>query len=342
MAPVIEGLNWGIFGSFLFLSLLGALAFLIIQPLSKTAIVTIISLFFSVVLEDQSRLQPWLYVYSLLLLSSVFFRGKNTNHLSFQTIFLILAVSYFWSGVQKTNYFFSTEMFPWLADFTGQTSFLQEHAQFGFTVGIVEALAGLALLFKRTRKPAAVTILVVHLFIMISLGPFGHDWNRVVWPWNICFAWILILLVWFIDKGDVCLKPFTKSRYSIFCFVLVGILPVSGIFGYWDHFLSSGYYSCVVPDCIFYYHEDDRSQMPTSSEAFQFHNKGTEEEFILINQWGLNDLGAPMYPEIRVTRQVGKKMCDCATRPEAAGLRINYKNRFTGESETLEIPCGNL
>jgi uncharacterized membrane protein YphA (DoxX/SURF4 family) len=342
LAPVINGLDWGMLSPLLFLCLLGALIFLVVKPMNKTAILTVLAFFFLLVLEDQSRLQPWLYIYSMMLLCSVFFRGENAIRMSFQTILMILAVTYFWSGVQKSNYFFGMEMFPWLAEFTGQTSFLREHPQFGFTVGIVEALAGLSLLFKRTRKPAAVTILVMHLFILISLGPFGHDWNHVVWPWNICYAWILILLVWRIDNKEDRLNPFSRSRYSIFCFVLVGVLPVLGLFERWDHFLSSGYYSCVVPDSIFYYHEDDRPQMPASSEAFQFHNIGTQEEFVLLDQWGLDHLGVPLYPEIRVKKQVGKQMCDCVTRPEDAGIRINYKNRFTGKSVTLEIPCAEL
>lgn len=277
-----------------------------------------------------------------MLLCSVFFRSKNASTLSFQTILMILGMTYFWSGVQKTNFFFGTEMFPWLAEFTGQYSFLRDHPQFGYTVGIIEALAGLALLFKPSRKPAAVTILVMHLFILISLGPFGHNWNHVVWPWNICFAWILILLVWSIDKGNERLHPFTRSRYAIFCFVLAGVIPILGLFERWDHFLSGGYYSCVVAESIFYYHENDRSQMPVSSTSFQYHNKGTEEEFVLLDQWGLDHLAVPLYPEIRVKKKIGKQMCDCVIQPEYAGLRINYKNRFTGKSETLEIPCDEL
>ncbi|MFT5860952.1 MAG: hypothetical protein ACI865_003068 [Flavobacteriaceae bacterium] len=342
MAPVIDGLDFGVFNPVLIFSLLGALVILILKPMSTGVIITTLSLFFLLVLEDQSRLQPWLYLYSIMLLCTVFFRGKNAAHLSFQTIFLILAVTYFWSGVQKTNYFFGTEMFPWLADFTGQEDFLRAHPQFGYAVGITEALAGLALLFKPSRKAGAVVVLVMHLFILGALGPFGHDWNHVVWPWNICFGWILILLVWRIDKDANRLSPFTRARYSLFCFVLVGILPVLGIFDRWDHFLSGGYYSCAVPDSIFYYHENDRSQMPESTAAFQFHNMGTQEEFVLLDQWGLDQLGAPLYPEIRVKKQVAKQMCDCVTMPESAGVRINSKNRFTGKSETLEVSCDEL
>jgi len=255
---------------------------------------------------------------------------------------LILSVTYFWSGVQKTNSFFGTEMFPWLAEFMGQSSYLRDHPQFGYAVGIIEALAGLGLLFRRSRKPAAISILLMHLFILIALGPLGHNWNHVVWPWNICFAWILILLVWFVDKKDDPLNLFKMSRYTLFCVVLTGVIPLLGLFERWDHFLSGGYYSCVVPESIFYYHESDRSQIPASSQLFMFHNKGTHEEFVLLDQWGLDHLGVPLYPEIRVKVKVGKQLCDCVTQPEHAGLRINYKHRFTGKSETLEIPCDEL
>ena len=49
-----------------------------------------------------------------------------------------------------------------------------------------------------------------------------------------------------------------------------------------------------------------------------------------------------MYPEVRIKKQIGKKLCNCVKRPVAAGVRINYKHRFSGESETIEIPCRDL
>ena len=54
------------------------------------------------------------------------------------------------------------------------------------------------------------------------------------------------------------------------------------------------------------------------------------------------EFGETNCTEIRVKVKVGKQLCDCVTQPEHAGLRINYKHRFTGKSETLEIPCDEL
>lgn len=294
------------------------------------------------VLEDQSRLQPWVFLYSLMLLSTVFYKGERAKDFALVTILLILSASYFWSGCQKINFFFGSEMFPWLAEFTGGELFLRNHPQVGYAVGIIEALGGLALVFRPTRKAAVVSLIGVHLFILISLGPLGHNWNQVVWPWNICFATILVLLVSFKKEAVEEAHFFIKSKYYVVCFLLVGALPILGIFGRWDHFLSGGFYSSAVPESIFYYHETDRRKLPESSEAFQYFNKGTEEEFVLLDQWALDHLKVPLYPELRTQIQVGKQLCDCVTQPHYAGLRINYKRRFEGVSETLEIPCEGM
>lgn len=315
---------------------------MLIRPLSKGLISAAVILFLLLVLEDQSRLQPWVFLYSLMLLGTIFFKDEKATKYALATILFILSASYFWSGCQKMNYFFGSEMFPWLAEFTGGELYFRNHPQIGYAVGAFEALGGLALVFRPTRKAAVISLLLIHLFILISLGPFGHNWNAVVWPWNICFATILVLLVWFKKESDEVESFFLKSKYYIVCFLLVGVLPIVGIFGKWDHFLSGGFYSAAVPESIFYYHETDRTKLPESSEAFQYFNKGTEEEFVLLDQWALDHLKVPLYPELRTQIQVGKQLCDCVDQPDFAGLRINYKRRFEGVSETLEIPCKGM
>ena len=83
LAPVINGLDLGMFSPLLFLCLLGALIFLVVKPMNKTAILTVLAFFFLLVLEDQSRLQPWLYIYSMMLLCSVFFSRRERNSFVF-------------------------------------------------------------------------------------------------------------------------------------------------------------------------------------------------------------------------------------------------------------------
>ena len=114
------------------------------------------------------------------------------------------------------------------------------------------------------------------------------------------------------------------------------------MFGKWDHFLSGGFYSSVVPDAIFYYHESDRYKMPKSSENFQLFNVGTEEEFVMLDQWALDHLKVPAYPEVRVKLAVGSQLCDCVSKPGLAGVRIHMRDRWKGQSETIEVPCAEI
>jgi hypothetical protein len=341
-APVFKGLNWGVLGSLMFVGLLTLLIALVIKPLNRVLIVSVVVLLFLLVLEDQSRLQPWVFLYGLILMATVFYRGEDLSKKVLATVLMILGATYFWGGVQKINPFFGIEMFPWLSEFAASSDFFGQHPQIAYISTGLETLAGLALFFRQSRKLAALTLLGLHAFILISLGPFGHNWNHVIWPWNICFASFLLLLIWFQDKEKEPLPSLMRSRYFLFCFVLVGCMPALSIFDKWDHFLSGGFYSATAPEAIFYYHENEQSRMASSSTDFQYFNKGENEEFVLIDQWALDHLGLPLYPEIRVQKQVGKHWCDCMAQPEYAGLRINRKNRFTGESETIEIPCAEL
>lgn len=341
-APVIPGLEWGIFGAILILLAIGGVIGLLFKPLNPPLIISVVALFGFLVLEDQSRLQPWLFLYALMLLTSVGIRGEQALANRLSSLLLLLSMSYFWSGAQKVNFFFGEEMFPWLAAFSGQESFFRAHPQAGYVVGILEAAAGLSLLFRPTRKVGAVVLLLMHAFILISLGPLGHDWNPVVWPWNLCFAAILVLLVWVPQKIKAPKFTFPTSGYTWVCLVLVGILPVLGLFGKWDHFLSGGFYSAVVPESTFYFHEQDRDKLPASSADFLLFYTDTQEEFVLLDQWALAHLGVPLYPEMRVKKQIGKKLCACIDQPESAGLRINHKHRFSGKSETIVLGCEEL
>lgn len=341
LAPMIPGLNWANMGTIMYITLLVSLVLLLIRPLEKRFTILVVVLSFLLVLEDENRLQPWLYLYAFMLLSSVLSSGHSIERQALYNIFLILGLSYFWSGVQKVNLFFGIEMFPWLAEFTGQGTFLRNHPFVGCAIGMTEGLAGLCLFIRKLRKMAGLVIILMHSFILIALGPLGHNWNQVVWPWNICFATILSLLIWS-NPGQF--KPFRPSRlsYRIVCLLVLGVFPVAGIFGHWDHFLSGGFYSCVVPEAIFYYHEDDRDRIPSSSVPFQMFNRGTQEEFVLLDQWALDHLKVPVYPEMRTKKKLGAALCDCVTHLGSAGVRINSKDRFTGKSETIELSCEEL
>jgi hypothetical protein len=102
-------------------------------------------------LQDQSRWQPWYYQY-LLLFAAVALAGRGRPESALHTCRLIVAATYFWSGIAKLNANFFTAVFPSLFGplLTTVPPFLSHLA---FLAPMVECGAGIGLLTTRFRKP---------------------------------------------------------------------------------------------------------------------------------------------------------------------------------------------
>jgi hypothetical protein len=59
---------------------------------------------------------------------------------------------------------------------------------FGMLVPAFEILIGIALLNKGFRKLGVIMAVSMSLFLLTVLGPLGHNWNSVVWPWDIAMV----------------------------------------------------------------------------------------------------------------------------------------------------------
>src|SRR5690242_2718843 len=78
---------------------------LLFRPFSKLLIGFIICIFFIFILEDITRFQPWVYMFALMLFSVAILKPKGEEVTLF-AIRVILAGTYFWSGMQKINHSF--------------------------------------------------------------------------------------------------------------------------------------------------------------------------------------------------------------------------------------------
>ncbi|MCX6296933.1 MAG: hypothetical protein NTX97_12905 [Bacteroidetes bacterium] len=150
---------------------------------------------------DQNRWQPWFYQYMMMffIVSFFNFRCDDTRHQHAITTILKLMIGaiYFWSGLQKLNPHFLSETFPWLME--PITKHLGEGAikdlnWVGKSFPIIETLTGIVLFISPVKKMAVILIFLMHIFILFVLGPFGQNYNPVVWPWNVAmmlFSFIL-------------------------------------------------------------------------------------------------------------------------------------------------------
>ena len=91
---------------------------------------------------------------------------------------------YVWRGSFKINPDFP-DVFAWmLGPIAELNPANDEIITAAITVGLLELLMGAVLLVRKTSRIAVVGLSAMHISILYLIGPFGLDWNAVVWPWN--------------------------------------------------------------------------------------------------------------------------------------------------------------
>lgn len=278
---------------------------------------------------DQSRWQPYFILFMamlacLLVLPFEKRRPGSPSQMEWALlpIRLLVAFTYIYSGLQKFNVRFQTNVFPWmLAPLHRMIHFDVNSlngrwiAAMALGAAAVEALGGALLLFRRTRRPAALFLVAMHCFILLMIGPFGYRWNAVVWPWNVAMILVLWALFWrrqasswptpnLISRGwwreAIKRSPFLLPAVLF----LFGVMPILSFFGRWDSYLSFSLYSGALCDCEIQIDPEDYARMPPAAR------KATEADSGLLDltDWTTAELGAMPYPEHRIALNVCKSL----------------------------------
>jgi uncharacterized membrane protein YphA (DoxX/SURF4 family) len=332
--------HYGVFSDGLFLGLLVAsLAALIFKPYSKLLIGLVISIFILLVLEDITRFQPWLYMYGLMLLSVAFTKPKESEQQILFIIRIMLVGTYFWSGIQKFNHAFTVEIFPWLMHPFGLQSFFEQHHRLAYGVSLIEIVGSIGLLSRKYQKYAGIVLIIMHLILLYALGPLGNSWNKLIWPWNAALIGVLVLLI--TDKnydGLVEFTPLIKSVWFIIVFILTCIMLAFNFFGCWDYDLSGSLYSGNIPRAEFYFVPNEKNNVPNSAEniAIELIVSHSEKE-LKIDQWALNELNTPVYPEERYYVRIGAYLSGKVAQSSSAFLLIYEKEKFSSKQRVLQI-----
>lgn len=292
LKPVPSPYDWILFG--VALAALAACAF------TSRLIPIFAVLAIALTVTDQSRLQPWFYQYFFLLLG-VAFAAPNACR-------LIVAMVYFWSGIQKINAGFVNDVFPWMLE-----PFLRHlpHAAaklvhpLSLAAPFVEAAIGLALLTRKARTAGIAAALAMHLLILISL--IGQNHNLVVWPWNLAMAAFVVILFW---KSDAVVGTY-ENWFQFVAMLLFGIAPVLSFFGYWDHYLSSAMYASTGSQAMIYFSDQNLEKFPDGIAAYA-REETKEIDSIDIAEWSWDELKVPPYPEARIFRNIGRSLCGYA------------------------------
>jgi hypothetical protein len=293
------------------------------------------------VLGDTSRLQPWFYQYSFMLLALCLYGwGRVGTTDTLNACRLIVVATYFWSGLQKANAGFFEVTYPWLVG--PLTERLPDWASpallsGAYAVPAVEAAIGIGLLTRRFRKPAVVGALLMHAFIMLCVGPWGNDHNTVVWPWNFAMSAFVLVLFWRARDEPSPSKILGPGRSLSLGFALraavlalFALMPLFSFFGLWDSYLSSSLYSGA------------------SKQGYVMEWDGSDWQGTGIGNLAVQELNTPAYPEERIFKSVfAQRWCEAegparTDRPEPV-LRIDGRPAIlSGERPSEFYGCDDI
>jgi len=298
--------------------LVAALAALVIAKRPTPYLFAAVGTLVPLVCLDQTRLQPWVYQYLMLLivltLTDWQTGGVRASGHARCLSQLIMAALYFWSGVQKLNITFAREVLPnVLAPLQGVPGATHvPRAALG--VALAEALIGCGLLFRRTRGLCVWLAVAMHGLVLGLL--VSRDYNSVVWAWNAALAFMVVVLFrrseaspWrrFVKRG----AGDGRARLAQVLAVASALLPALSFWGWWDMNLSGALYSGNTAVAVVRVDRQVYEKLPEMAKRQAFTTRSGELMLPLL-EWSMAELNVPPYPEARVYRQVAREVCKLA------------------------------
>jgi hypothetical protein len=316
-------------------------------------------------LSDQMRWQPWAYQY-LWMLGAVALGAQGNQPadqpstfrtLSLNTARLVVACTYFWSGVQKLNSDFSSAIFPYLVKpLTPHLPSVLAHflAATGPAVPVLEAAFGVGLLFPRVRKFAVAGAIGMHAFILASIGPWGHNYNSVVWPWNLAMVSFLLILfgpgsrsisagliLW---PASVLPPPHARSVagwYAKAAVLAVGLLPALSLINRWDAYHSFALYSGFTNDGLVEMRTTFADRLPKPVLYHVFVSKKPGMTNMYLAEWSMDELNVPINPEPRIYKAIGRYFCAQEKTPGEVNISLYERHNWFG-GHKLDFDCATL
>ena len=321
------------------------------------------------VMLDQHRLQPWVYQFVVL---AIIMAGCPARQ-ALKLIRLLAASIYIYSAVSKFDYqFMHTLGREFLSTLLGYVGLHSENWPHSVELSLIvalpvgELLVGLGLLVPQTRRIAAMFAIVLHVSLLLILGPWGLGHKAGVLIWNLFFieqAWRLFLARGkaidssdSVDASDVVDvtrtdQPADSSTARLaelgatitVWFVL--LFPLTAAFGLCDHWPAWELYSPRSSRAQVYVHETARTTLPADLQQHLIAVQGDDQwQRLRIDQWSLDELDAPIYPQDRFQIAVALAIAQRYELDRSVRvLRQSASDRFTGErSEQMIVGTEQL
>jgi len=263
------------------------------------------------VAEDQMRLQPWVYLYFLIFLPFAFSQQPGGAGFISRYLQWIFVACYLWSGVHKINPNFIDKTFQDMMSHLFGIALAERYKIFGYIIPFIEITIALLLVFVKTRKAGVVAAVGAHLFILLYLSPFGIDRNYVVYPWNVAMMFGAVLLFWGNEEAIFAVpKAMAWRAFQLGSLVLLFFLPLLNRVGRWDHYLSFSLYADKTHHLFIAIEETEAKKLNGVYDNDVVTLPGVSGGRIIgADQWSMNELHVPVYPETRIFNAIARQFC---------------------------------
>jgi hypothetical protein len=328
-----------------FSSLFALLASIIFTTQPRKLVLIFLVLAGLLSLWDQTRWQPWFYLYFFMLAAIGFCGWKQSEAYGRQAALgacrLMIVCTYFWSGAQKLNASFIKETWPDMARVVAGhlPAGMRGLMTTALAIPLVEMAIAVGLATRRYRPIAVASAIATHLFVLLLLISSGE--NAVVWPWNLAMVLFVLILFWR-DKETSPRRIIVGGRFHAFVFLLFAVAPAFSFSDLWDSYLSAALYSGNTDQAVIYLSPAAIDHMPA---AIHPHIWTSSQPFFLdANRWSYGELNVPLYPEPRVYKKIAQRVCAYAGNSSSdIRLRIKQKpNPLTGIRKSEFYDCDHI
>ena len=269
------------------------------------------------VIEDQFRLQPWMYQFLLMgfaLAACPPEKGRGLGR-------LFLIALYFHSALSKMDVGFVNENGREFLSQLGRPLGRWGPASWSEDARSLAAMAmpagemavAFALFYRPTRRLGVAGAVLMHVTLIGILGPWGLRHSTIVLIWN---AALILEVVASFASSPIAAEPPSAGRYPLastasILVILAAFLPFGERWGLWDTWPSFGLYASHN-ERMWLVHEGGGpvdGYPPAIQAQFQRCIDGTRRyQRLHINEWSLDERGVPTYPQGRAMNGVAEAL----------------------------------
>lgn len=295
---------------------LGCIALFIKPRLKIVARLVVASLVF-LILEDELRWQPFIYMYMFILFALSFYRREQKDGLA-AVRYMVIGI-YFWAGFYKISWLFVLSIFPWFVAPLGLNPIFVFWV--GCAVPFIESLIGVFLLFKKTRVYGVVLASCMLIVVLLCLGPLGSNWGAIVWPWNVLLHVIELLLFLFF-KESLLTKEVLRDRLVWISIMLFWLLPALAMVSKWGSHPSFMLYSPLPQRASIQFAPNEDLNFLPISPHLEIENDGKPIDLNMIVSSQFNVVPTPSIADNRLMLLGARGLCSHLLFPDQAKLII--------------------